>query len=201
MQDATDEELMAAYKRGDARAFGTLFDRWAPRLHAFFGRSFRNRAVCDDLLQLTFLKVHHGRASFTAGSPVRPWLYAIASRVRVDELRRRYRTPEQTGEDALAVIAADDASSVPDAARSEIQSRVRRAIAELPESQRLVVLLHRFEGLTFAEIAEVLEGIEGSRPSEVAVRVRAFRAHALLREKLLDLADDPASVAGKEGTR
>src|SRR5436853_571647 len=66
-------------------------------------------------------------------------------------------------------------------ARADLQESVRQAIARLPESQRMVVHLHRYEGMTFPEIAQVLSTTEG------AVKLRAFRAYETLRESLKDL--------------
>jgi RNA polymerase sigma-70 factor (ECF subfamily) len=184
----TDEELMAEYVDGDARAFDALFDRYAPRLHAFFARTFRSRAVADDLLQTTFLKIHAARATYKRDLPFRPWLFGIASRVRIDELRRRYRLEESAG-DALESFTLPETAGRSDAwpEANEAAERVRRAVDSLPEGQRVVVLLHRFEGMTFGEIAEALSASEGSRISEVAVRVRAFRAYEALRVVLADL--------------
>ena len=73
----TDEELMSAYVAGDARAFEKLFARLAPRVHAFFRRSFRDEGVADDLLQVTFMKVHRARVQYRL------------------ELRRRPPPPEE----------------------------------------------------------------------------------------------------------
>src|SRR5919202_5239705 len=98
----TDEELMSAYVAGDARAFEQLFSRLAPRVHAFFLRSFRDEGVADDLLQVTFMKIHRARHQYRPGLKLAPWLFAVAGRVRLDELRRRRRLPEDTDEDAVA---------------------------------------------------------------------------------------------------
>ena len=186
----TDEELMQAYVAGDPRAFDALFSRYAARLHAFFSRSFRSGAVADDLVQTTFLKVHAARASFDPGLPVRPWLFGIAARVRVDELRRRYRVADKISDEELGDLvlpAEGGADRWPEA--NEEAERVRKAIDALPEAQRVVVLLHRFEGLTFGEIAEALSEA-GPKLTEVAVRVRVFRAFATLREQLADLVEE-----------
>lgn len=186
----TDEELMQTYVAGDPRAFDALFSRYAARLHAFFSRSFRSGAVADDLVQTTFLKVHAARASFDPGLPVRPWLFGIAARVRVDELRRRYRVADKISDEELGDLvlpAEGGADRWPEA--NEEAERVRKAIDALPEAQRVVVLLHRFEGLTFGEIAEALSEA-GPKLTEVAVRVRAFRAFATLREQLADLVEE-----------
>src|SRR5260370_29927382 len=77
----TDEELMSAYVAGDPRAFEKLFSRLAPRVHAFFLRSFRDGAVAGDLVQVTFMKVHRARDKFDQGLRVLPWLFRVAARV------------------------------------------------------------------------------------------------------------------------
>lgn len=192
---ATDEELMRAYVAGDRRAFQALFARLGPRLHAFFARYFGHGAVADDLLQTTFLKLHGARESYDPSARLAPWVYTIAAHVRLDELRRRYRVPHRAGDEQT--IEATVASDAPDApARieaSERAARVRRAVEDLPEGQRVVIHMHRFEGLTFGEIAQVLDMKEG------AVRVRAFRAYERLRAALGDLLEPGAAGRGPRG--
>ena len=180
---ANEQELMAAYVAGDKAAFGVLFDALAPRLLAFFQRAVTDRAVAEDLLQITFERVHGARDRYRPGSPVRPWLFTIAARVRVDELRRRYRLPPSADESELDRVAESDA---PQDQGEQLDQRsrdlrVRQALDMLPASQRVVVHLHRFEGMTFGEIGGVLGVQEG------AVRLRAFRAYESLRTLLLPL--------------
>ena len=187
--ERSDEELMISYVDGDARAFDALFERYSGRLHAFFARTFRSRAVADDLLQTTFLKLHAARATWKRELAVRPWLFSIAARVRIDELRRRYRTEEKGDDDLDARVFPVEGGADAWPEQNEAAERVRRAIDALPEGQRIVVLLHRFEGLTFAEIADTIAESEGRKLTEVAIRVRAFRAYDALRRSLADLAD------------
>jgi len=177
--EPTDEELMSAYVAGDARAFERLFSRFAPRLHGFFLRSFRSGAVADDLLQQTFMKLHRARARYRPELKLAPWLFAVASRVRLDELRRRLRLPEDAGEDAVA--RADEQAPRDPPSANDLRDAVRAALDGLPESQRTVIHLHRYEGMTFAEIAKVLGTTEG------AVKLRAFRGYETLREQLKEL--------------
>jgi RNA polymerase sigma-70 factor (ECF subfamily) len=175
----TDEELMSAYVAGNARAFEGLFARLAPRVHAFFLRSFRNEAVADDLLQVTFMKVHRARAQYRPELKLMPWLFAVAARVRLDELRRRLRLPEDADEDAVA--RADERAPHEPPPSTELKEAVRAALDALPESQRTVIHLHRYEGMTFPEISRVL----GTTPG--AVKLRAFRGYETLRERLKGL--------------
>lgn len=180
METSDEQALMAAYAAGDDRAFDALFDAFAPRLLAFLRRGFGDASVADDLLQITFQRLHASRATYRTGSPVRPWLFTIAARVRIDELRRRYRIPSMGSDEELDHVQGEDVAE-PARDQEDRARMVREAVDSLPESQRTVVHLHRFEGLTFAQIAGVLGVKEG------AVRVRAFRAYEVLRERLKPL--------------
>ena len=172
---------MADYASGDPAAFKRLFELLAPKLRAFFLRSFPDAVIADDLTQATFLKLHRARASYRADRPLKPWLFTIAAGVRRDELRRRYRLPEQLDEAALEQAEVGMGAAPPAAAPGAVSDHldeVRAALARLPESQRVVVHLHRYEELTFEQIAEVLSTTPG------AVRVRASRAYERLRQEL-----------------
>lgn len=172
---------MAAYASGDGRAFARLFALLAPSVHAFFFRSFRDTFVADELMQSTFLKIHRARGTYRTGLPLRPWVFTIASHVRRDELRRRYRVKEDCDEDRLAKAEeqqAMDRARENEGAASDTAAAVHDALDRLPETQRIVLQLHRFEGMTFGEIAKILG------TSEVAVRGRAFRAYEQLRKEL-----------------
>jgi RNA polymerase sigma-70 factor (ECF subfamily) len=187
--------LMAAYVTGDSRAFEALFARLAPRLHRFFRRSFGSEATADDLLQQTFLKLHRARGTYRQDMKLAPWAFTIAARVRLDELRRRKRLAEDGDEEALARADEQAAAAVQadtrDAADRDRAALVRDAVDALPESQRAVIHLHRYEEMTFAEIAAVLGTTEG------AVKLRAFRAYGALRARLAPAlaADDPGGAA------
>ena len=178
-QDPPDEQaLMTAYAQGDARAFEPLFRALAPRLLGFFRRSGLSQELSEDLVQATFVRVHAARDRYRVGAPVRPWLFTIAARVRIDQLRKQRRQPPASDLD-VEVLEAQDTS--PSADQEHRSHHVRDALDSLPPGLRVVVHLHRFEGLSFVEIGEVL----GIQPG--AARVRAFRAYKLLRERLLPL--------------
>jgi RNA polymerase sigma-70 factor (ECF subfamily) len=176
----TEERLMAQYVGGDEVAFRQLFALLAPKVRAFFLRSFIDPALADDLTQTTFLKLHRARASYCADRPLKPWLFTIAAGVRRDELRRRYRLPPHVGEleiEQAELHHEDELTPPQEGSAGEIEA-VRAAMSRLPESQRAVLHLHLHEELTFEEIAEVL----GTSPG--AVRVRASRAYERLRKSL-----------------
>jgi RNA polymerase sigma-70 factor (ECF subfamily) len=185
-REVDEEALMEAYVAGDADAFERLFRSLAPSVHAFFVRSAGRGAVAEDLLQTTFLKLHGARASWRKGEPLRPWVFTIAGRVRVDWLRRQGRVEGGLEEDAVAAEPAADHGEAALETRERAE-RVRAALEGLPEAQRVVVHLHKFEGLGFAEIGKAL-GI-----SEGAAKLRAFRAYERLRTVLADVVAEERS--------
>jgi len=179
--ETTEENLMARYAAGDDVAFRDLFALLAPKLRAFFFRSFVDAALADDLTQITFLKLHRARASYCPELPLKPWLFTIAASVRRDELRRVYRLPVHVGEAELEQAEPQSPVEVSPLGTPESSNEVeavRAAVSRLPESQRAVLHLHCHEELTFEQIARVL----GTTPG--AVRVRASRAYERLRRGL-----------------
>jgi RNA polymerase sigma-70 factor (ECF subfamily) len=177
---------MEAYARGDEGAFQRLFARLAPSVHGYFRRAVRSEAAADDLLQTTFLKLHRARLRWRTGEPVRPWLFGIAARVRADYLRQQLTRGLAGGVPAEDAPEQVEPGEGPEDAASGAQraARVRTALGTLPESQRAVVELHRYNGLSFGEIAAALRTTEG------AVKLRAFRAYGALRTALADLLEE-----------
>lgn len=172
--EASDEALMERYvAHGDRAAFEALFQRYAGRLHGLFMRQVGARDAAADLVQQTFLHFHRARADFTVGRAVRPWLYTIALNVRREHQRRRGRKPEVAHDPAV-----HGEPTVAPSTSSRTDRLVRRALAELTEQQREVILLHYYEDLSFPEIAELVGA------SLSAVKVRAHRGYERLRELL-----------------
>ncbi len=169
---------MARFCQGDAPAFDALFQRYAGPVHGYLTRLTGSPATAEDLVQLTFLSLVRARGRFQPGSRFKPWLYAIATNAARDSQRRNRRPEELTPEGELpASIPAD----TPAPRDSGLEQAVHRALAQLPEGQRIPILLHRFEGMSFAEVADAL-GL-----TESAVKVRAHRGYARLRELLAAL--------------
>lgn len=174
MAEPTDEELMRRYVLDDDRAaFEAIFGRYADRLLGVFRRSGCSEAVAQDMLQQTFLHVHRARRDFRLDGRLRPWVFAIGMNVRREHFRRRRRKPETSLD-----LDRHPEPSVPPATSSATDRLVRRTLADLPDSQREVILLHWYEGLTFREIAEVVGA------SRSAVKVRAHRGYNRLRDAL-----------------
>jgi RNA polymerase sigma-70 factor (ECF subfamily) len=175
--DHSDEELMAAYVAGDRAAFAELFRRYAPRLTRLMRRDMARDEDGGDLVQQTFLQLHRARLDFRAGAMLRPWLYTIALNLKRQYFRRLGRRPEVTLD---PIEHGEPVSSDADAEQGVHAAELRRALRQLPDGQRQVIELHWFEGLTFAEVGQVV----GAGTS--AVKVRAHRGYAKLRRLLAD---------------
>lgn len=166
---------MLAYRDGDNAALRALFSRYAGPLTRAVARMLRDEERSRDVVQQTFLQVHRARADFDRSRSFRPWLYTIGLNLARDELRRRGRRPE----DALTQeLASEDTGQEHAVELSENRARLEIALNQLSVEQREVVVLHWFEGLSFAEIASAT----GSGLS--AVKVRAHRAYKKMRQLL-----------------
>lgn len=151
---------MEAYARGDRTAFDPLFNALAPRVLAFFQHCLPDPSLAEDLLQRTFVQLHSQRQTYRPGTRLRPWLYGIAVAVGIAELH----APSDTRSPAAHSGKRDDAA--------------RAAFDNLHCSQRVVIYLHRFEALNFADIAQILGATENT------IRVRAIRSYSALRANL-----------------
>lgn len=178
VQPLTDADFaMERYAGGDSAAFAQVYDALAPRLFGYLLRQTRDRARAEDLLQQTMLHIHRARDRFIAGAEVRPWAFAIARRLLVDDIRRGRRVVlSDDGNPDLGVSDGPMADEVVQA--SELALQVQAILAKLPTSQRAAFELIKQEGLTVAEAAQVLG------TTVAAVKLRAHRAYEALRAAL-----------------
>jgi RNA polymerase sigma-70 factor, ECF subfamily len=167
---------MVRFVDGDRGAFEALFERYREPVYAYLARIV-DRRTSEDLLQTTFLSVIRARGRFDREARFKPWLYAIATNAARDFLRR-HRAERLTSE--AEPPAHEESTSTPEVDPG-LEKAVERALRQLPESQRLAIVMHRFQNLTFAEIAESLD------LTESAVKVRAHRGYQRLRELLREL--------------
>jgi RNA polymerase sigma-70 factor (ECF subfamily) len=166
-----DAELVAAIAAGDRKALAALYQRFAPSLMAVGQRILGDRREAEDLLHDVFLEVWRQAGQFDrARGTVRAWLLMrmrsrsldrrkSAGFSRVVSLEERQEEVRATGDDALA----------PD------RSALRRALADLPEEQRLVLELGYFEGLSSTEIAARIAAPVGTVKSRVAAALAKLR--------------------------
>jgi RNA polymerase sigma-70 factor (ECF subfamily) len=184
------------YCEGDATAFEALYARLAPKLLGYLRFLVGDQASAEDLLQQTFMKLHASRGAYILGADPVPWLYAIAHRTCLDEMRRRRRSRvrlELDGHSAREVEAALCGRPIDalrnDKADEEAVARMLAALKTLPDQQRLAIVLTKLHGLSGAQAAAVLGTTTG------AVKQRVHRAYLTLREVL---AKDDADQQGPD---
>jgi RNA polymerase sigma-70 factor (ECF subfamily) len=173
-----DASLVDRLQRGDPRAFEDLVIAYQHRVFSVALRMLGNRAEAEDLAQEVFVRVHRAIGEFRGEAKLSTWLYAIASRLCLNRLTSGERRLARQGEETLIRLASSDVGPADEAERSELESALHRAIAELGEDRRIVVVLRDLEGLSYEEIAAALELELGT------VRSRLHRARMDLREKL-----------------
>ena len=146
---------MTAYQQGDPTALAGLVRRYADPLLGYLVRLCMQRQQAEDVFQETFLRIHRKANRFRAGSRFKPWLYAIATHLAIDSLRRPSRWFVSMDEEETELV---DPRPIPSesAARDDRQAQVRKALESLPPRQRATVVLTYFEGLSYPEAAQSL---------------------------------------------
>jgi len=150
MAEAPDEQLMLAYRGGDAGAFDTLYARHRIRLFRFVLRSIKVRGVAEELYQEIWMRVIEARKSYAPKARFTTWLYTIAHNHLIDHWRKRGLTLVALEGDEVASGSPDPADQ---AQARESLARFAAALEALPPLQREAFLLHEEGGLSIAEIA------------------------------------------------
>jgi len=167
---------MVAYREGDDTAFDLLFERYEKRVYNYLLYKTRDPELAADLFQATFLKIHEERFRFDPNRRFAPWIFTIGTNLLRDEMRRRsYR--EKALDRGLSGEAGVP-TPVDLLVGKQLLERLSEAMRELPSAQSEVILLKRYGGLSYKEIAEITGQGEG------ATRQAAHRGFEALRKKL-----------------
>ena len=174
-EPSSDAELMARLGQGDMTALGTLAQRHQSRVLSLSYRLLGDWHKAEDVTQETFLRLRRAARAYQPQARFTTWLYRIVHNLSMDQRRRAAKAPMSVD----TMQAEQEAPSVGDSIeKAELARVVREAVAGLPERQRRVVILHRYEGLSHAEISEVTGW------SKSAVESLLVRAYENLRKKL-----------------
>jgi RNA polymerase sigma-70 factor (ECF subfamily) len=173
-----DRALLAGLRRGEPRAFETLVMENQHRVYGIALRMLGSRAEAEDVAQEAFLRAYRSVAEFRGDAKLSTWLYAITSRLCLNRLGSAERRTTRHGDALLESVADEQADPTIAMEQRQRQTALRRAIAELSDDRRLVVVLADLEGLSYEEIADALTLPVGT------VRSRLHRARMELRERL-----------------
>lgn len=182
-EDAEDIRLMGLASAGDMAAFEQLVERHQRMVVGTVGRMLGTNSDAEDIAQQVFVRVWKNLKRYEPRAKFTTWLLKITRNLVFNELRRRSRhpaTPLQSEMDDEERPLKDEHAVGPDASllQNELQEAVDAAIGQLPETQRMAVILRRYEDLSYEEIAAALD------QSVSAVKSLLFRARAELRESL-----------------
>ena len=180
----TDEELVARATAGDLDSFNQLVARWGRPIYALAYRTLGREEDARDVVQDAFLRAYRGLRGFKGQAKFSSWLYRITLNLCRDWIRRERRAPlVQVPEGTDPVDLADErlspTESVEDlVARREMSAAVAKAMTELPEEQRIAIMLKEYHGLTFQEIADQLDCPLST------VKTRLYQGLSVLRRRL-----------------
>jgi RNA polymerase sigma-70 factor (ECF subfamily) len=184
-----DVQLMLRVAEGDDDAFAELVQAYQDRLVGIFRHLLQDREAAEDLAQETFLRVFQARRTYAPTAKFSTWLFCIAnnlaSNVRRGNSRRRTVSFAGTGDDGTGGrpeewLLADKSALMPTRQldRRELQEVVRQALGDLSDRHRMALLLHKYEEMSYADIAAAME------TTEPAVKSLLARARESLRDRL-----------------
>ena len=187
LDPASDAAVMLRVAAGDEAGFNYLARKYHRAMIHFLFRMVRNQAIAEELAQEVFLRVYRSRESYRAEAKFTTWLYRIATNLAVNHARdTKHERSAQTiyldapdEETGTTPDVADDEPSVEQRLmRDERMGAIRTHVLALPERQRMAVLMHKYQGMDYRQIGEVL------KLSESATKSLLFRAYQTLRDKL-----------------
>lgn len=181
----TDHDLMLAVRDGELDALGELFERHHGQLFGFLVKLTGNRTAAEDITQTVFQRMLKYRHTYRDDGSFTAWMYHLARRCAADNFRKSSHVPTPTDPHDLRDHADDAPHAGERAATHDEHHLLHTALARLDHDAREVLLLSRFQELSFAEIAGILECSVG------AAKVRAHRALRDLREVFLSLQREP----------
>jgi RNA polymerase sigma-70 factor (ECF subfamily) len=182
-----DSAIMLELRAGNMAGFDYLIQKYRKPIVSFMYRMVHNQAVAEELAQEVFLRVYRSRETYRAEARFSTWLYRIATNLGVNHARdtrheRSASTVYLDETDSETGTTPDVADMTPGAEarllRQERLNAIREHVMALPERQRMAVLMHKYEGMDYRQIGDVL------KLSESATKSLLFRAYQTLREKL-----------------
>jgi RNA polymerase sigma-70 factor (ECF subfamily) len=188
-----DQQLVERVQQGDQRAFSLLVEKYQRKLGRLLGRMIRDQAEVEDVVQESFIKAYRALPNFRGDSAFYTWLYRIGINTAKNHLVAMGRRPHVSNdieiEDAENFEDGDElrTSDTPESElmTKQIAQTVNAAMEALPDELKSAISLREIEGLSYEEIASIMDCPIGT------VRSRIFRAREAIAEKLRPLLDTP----------
>ncbi|MDB9948885.1 RNA polymerase sigma factor RpoE [Porticoccaceae bacterium] len=188
--EPTDQQLVVRVQKGDKRAFDLLVLKYQYKVHAIVARFIRDSDEVRDVVQEAFIKAYRALPKFRGDSQFYTWLYRIAVNTAKNYLVARSRRPPSSDvdlDDAEYYSGSDqlkDHSSPENQLfRDQLEVAINQAIVELPEDLRTAVTLREYEGLSYEDIAAVMDCPVGT------IRSRIFRGREAIDARVIELVE------------
>jgi RNA polymerase sigma-70 factor (ECF subfamily) len=178
MKHLSDQELMSIVQAGDFSPASEIYDRYSTRIYNFAYRFLKNSEAAEDATQEVFVKMLKHASQFHGGAKLSTWLFSITANWCRDYLRKAENRSKDGEEVLITLPSPAELSPERRLEQREDEIRVRKALELLSPDQREAILLSRYQGLSYAEIAQI------SGCSEGAVKTRVFRAMEVLKKAL-----------------
>jgi RNA polymerase sigma-70 factor (ECF subfamily) len=178
MKHLSDQELMRIVQGGDFSPASEIYDRYSGRIYNFALRFLKNSEAAEDATQEVFVKMIRHANQFQGDAKLSTWLFSITANWCRDYLRKADNKTKESDDVLVTLPASAEYSPERRLEQREDEQRVQRALLALTPEQREAILLSRYQGLSYAEIAQI------SGCSEGAVKTRVFRAMETLKKAL-----------------
>jgi RNA polymerase sigma-70 factor (family 1) len=178
MKHLSDQELMRIVQAGDFSPASEIYDRYSARIYNFAFRFLRNSEAAEDAVQEVFVKMLKHANQFHGDAKLSTWLFSITANWCRDYLRKAENKSKDGDEVLVTLPTSPELSPERNLERRENERMIQRALAALTAEQREAILLSRYQGLSYAEIAQIAGCSEG------AVKTRVFRAMETLKKAL-----------------
>jgi len=179
MKHLNDQELMRIVQSGDYSPASEIYDRYSGRIYNFAFRFLKNSEAAEDATQEVFVKMLKHANQFHGDAKLSTWLFSITANWCRDYLRKADNKSKESDDVLITLPAPSELAPDRNLERRESEQRVRRALEALTAEQREAILLSRYQGLSYAEIAQIAGCSEG------AVKTRVFRAMETLKKTLM----------------
>jgi RNA polymerase sigma-70 factor (ECF subfamily) len=178
MTHLNDQELMRLVQAGDSSPAAEIFDRYSSRIYNFAYRFLRNSEAAEDATQEVFVKMLKHANQFHGDAKLSTWLFSITANWCRDYLRKADNKAKESEEVLYSIPASSELAPDRNLERRQDEQLIQKALSALTPEQREAILLSRYQGLSYAEIAQI------SGCSEGAVKTRVFRAMETLKKAL-----------------
>lgn len=189
MNQTTDQELVQKVRNGDRRAFTELMRRYQERVYWVARRIVGSHEEADDVTQEAFVKAFVGLGDFRGDASFYTWLYRIAVNLSLNAVRKR-QVLNYLGESAiLSRILPQGDDPEREVEFRDLQSRLEKAVAQLPEKQKAVFVLRHYEELSYEEIAQILKTSVGGLKANYFHALKKVQQHLKDEAPLRDTID------------